>query len=99
MTTKKFDHIAPDDGVPMPKSNRGRRPNETYKHLVDKFLAMKPGQSFFVEGANRRDVEFLRRLVVKAGAGIESIETKSDEIFGTAGVRTWRRAGPYDDEL
>ena len=73
------------------------RPSKAVKYL-DKFLALKPGQSFFVEGAKRRDIEFLRKPVKAAGAGIRIVEVEQDEIYGTAGARCWRVAGTYDED-
>lgn len=92
--------IIPDDGVPSAKvRGRGRPVDAELKASVDQFLAMKPGQSFFAEGAKSRDLERMRRPVKQAGAGIRIVETPHDEIYGKAGVRCWRIAGPYDEEL
>lgn len=78
---------------------RGRPLNAAHQEALNKFLAMKPGQSFFVEGANSRDLEFLRRMANAKGAGMKRIEVQQDEIYGIAGVRCWRLSGPYDNEL
>ena len=98
--------IIPEEGVPSSKvRGRGRPGDPVLKAQVDKFLRMKPrsstyvGDSFFVEGAKSRDLEYLRRPIKKAGANIEIVNISRDQIYGTAGVRAWRLAGPYDDEL
>jgi hypothetical protein len=64
--------------------------------LVNKMAYMKPGQSFFVEGVCREDMEFLRRPVVRMGIGIRIVEVECDEIFQCHGVRVWREEGDYD---
>lgn len=89
--------IKPDSGVSKPRS-AGRPKDERLQTLVNKFLALKPGkESFFVEGAKRLDLEFLRKPVTEAGAGITIMETTNDEIYGVAGTRVWREAGEYDE--
>lgn len=67
------------------------------KGHVDAFLAMAVDDSFFVEGAKRRDLEFLRKPVTALGANIEIAEMKSDPIYGVAGTRVWRRSGLIDE--
>lgn len=90
--------IIPDDDVPSPKARgRGRPVDARTKQYVDKFLTLKPGQSFFVQDAKSSDLEFLRRPVRKAGVGIRIVEITRDEIYGTRGVRCWREAGEYDE--
>jgi hypothetical protein len=90
--------IIPDDDVPSPKARGRGRPVDVHTQVqVNQFLAMKIGQSFFVQDAKSRDLEYLRRPIKKAGAGIRIIEVKQDEIYGTAGVRCWREAGEYDE--
>lgn len=90
--------IVPDDGVEPPVPKRGRQKDPEVEAVVKKFLSLKPGkQSFFVEGAKRADLEFLRKRALAAGAGIRIIEINQDEIFGVAGTRVWREAGEYDE--
>ena len=97
-TTITADSIVPDEGVQAPTAKRGRQTDPAVEAVVEKFLSLKPGrQSFFVEGAKRADLEFLRKRAVAVGAGIKIIETKQDEIFGVAGTRVWREAGEYDE--
>lgn len=78
----------------MPK---GRTAAAQTRVLVEKMTWMKPGESFFVEGVNREDMEFLRRPVVKMGMGIRIVEVECDEIYHCYGVRVWREEGPYDE--
>jgi hypothetical protein len=98
----KSIQITPDSGLPVSKARgRGRPASAAMQRYLKQFLALKPElhQSFFVEGAKRIDLEFLRRPVKKAGAGIRIVEVQEDEIYGVAGVRCWRLSGPYDEEL
>ena len=53
--------------------------------------------SFFVEGARRSDLEYLRRPVKALGANIEIAEVECDEIYQVAGTRCWRRFGLIDE--
>ncbi len=80
-----------------PARSPGRPKAEGTDALVQTFLSMKPGYSFFVEGLSRHDLEFLRKPVTKAGVGIQIVETLKDEIYGVAGTRVWRCAGDYDE--
>lgn len=88
-----------DDGVTPGVSRHGggngpRSP--VLRKYVEQFANFKPGQSFFVEGVTRKDVEFLRRPFVDAGLGLTMREVEQDEIYGVAGVRVWRLHGDYD---
>jgi hypothetical protein len=76
---------------------RGRPSDAQVKILVDKFVRMLPGQSFFIPGATRLDVEFLRRPVTRAGCGVQIVQVAEDEIYLQEGVRIWRLEGEYDD--
>lgn len=90
----------PDDGVKLPEPSRrarGRPKDLVLQEQVNKFLAMKPGQSFFLEGAKRDDLRGLRKKILEAGARIMSVEVSCDEIFEVAGVRSWRLEGKYDE--
>lgn len=90
--------IKPEQGVEAPPTrSRGRPKDEALKRLVQDFLDMKPNWSFFVEDAKRRDLEFLRKRVIKLGANIEIRYTTKDEIYGVPGTRVWRRHGLIDE--
>lgn len=90
--------MTPDSGVPLPPGTPGRPKDEVLQGYVRKFLAYRPGvDSFFVEGAKRRDLEFLRKPFSDAGAGVRIAEVAEDEIYGVAGTRVWREAGEYDE--
>jgi len=67
------------------------------KEVVNAIVKMKPGDSFFVEGASRRDLETYRKPVMALGANIEIMDVLSDEIYQLPGVRCWRRAGIIDE--
>lgn len=90
--------ITPDSGVPVPPARQPGRPKDASRVAhVNKFLAMAVGDSFFVEGAKRRDLEFLRKPVTALGACIQIVETTKDEIYGVAGTRCWRLHGLIDE--
>lgn len=93
--------ITVDDGVPVkraaPRQRKQKLRNPVVAKVVDAFAAMKPGQSFFVAGASKRDMDFLRKPFIRAGLGYTMREVECDEIYQTAGVRTWRQHGEYDE--
>ena len=66
---------------------------------VRKFLRLKPGQSIFVEGVERKDVEFMRRPVMRAGAGIRIVTMQCDPTHNKPGVRMFRISGEIDKDL
>jgi hypothetical protein len=78
----------------MPREKTGQA---QVKVLVDRFVRMLPGQSFFIPDVTRKDVEFLRRPVLRIGCGIKILEVEQDEIYQAPGVRIWREEGPYDE--
>ena len=86
--------IKPETGVPIldpRKASSGRKPRSPENQaLVDTFAAMKPGQSFFVAGAVRKEVEFLRQLFGSAGLALQMREVEDDLEHRKAGVRVWR---------
>lgn len=75
---------------------RGRPMNEEHKQLVQQFLKLEPGDSFFFQDGSRRDLEFLRKPVKALGGDIEIVEVLCDEIYQLKGVRCWRRTGLID---
>jgi hypothetical protein len=58
---------------------------------------MRLNASFFVEGAQRQELEFLRAACKSAGLVISMRHVEVDEIYKTAGVRIWRREGSWDE--
>lgn len=91
-----------DDNVPvrrvaLPDRKRGRRADPRVQAYVDKFVRFRPGQSFFVEGVEPADLDFLRKPFARAGVGVVIRRVERDEIYGVAGVRVWRQAGEYDE--
>jgi hypothetical protein len=76
---------------------RDKTTDPQIKALVDRFVRMRPGQSFFIPEVTRRDVEFLRRPVVRIGCGIKIIQVEQDDIYLQPGVRVWREEGEYDE--
>lgn len=78
----------------MPREKTGQQQIEV---IIKKFIAMKPGDSFFIADVETGDVEFLRRPVLAAGCNIKILRVELDEIYQQAGVRIWREEGAYDD--
>ena len=78
----------------MPREKTGQQQIDV---IVRKFIAMKPGESFFIADVEPGDVEFLRRPALAAGCGITIRRVEHDEIYLQAGVRIWREEGEYDE--
>jgi hypothetical protein len=78
----------------MPREKTGQ---QQINVIVKKFVAMKPGESFFIADLDADDVEWLRRPAVAAGCGITIRRVEHDEIYLQAGVRIWREEGAYDE--
>jgi hypothetical protein len=76
---------------------RGRTADQQVTVLVNKVMRLPVGHSFFVEGVASKDMEFLRRPVLKAGGGIMIWHTECDEIYQMPGVRVRREEGEFDD--
>ena len=64
---------------------------------IEAFQKFKPGESFFIEGVAPKEVEFLRRPILRSGVGITIRKVDVDPIYQKPGVRIWRQSGPYDD--
>lgn len=95
-----IENFRVDDGVPVRRS--GRKAPRRYRspelaRIVEKFREMRPGQSFFVAGATKKDLDFLRRPFNEEGLGYTIRKIKCDEIYRTSGVRVWRQYGEYDE--
>lgn len=96
MTLKLCKESVPVGSAPPPR--RGRTVSSDVAAYVERFKHFRAGKdSFFVEGATAKDLEFLRRPVTRAGMGILIRQVECDKIHGVAGVRVWRLAGSYDD--
>lgn len=76
---------------------RGPRNDPYTQKLLAKFASWPVGRSFFVRGAARADLEFLRRPAVKLGVGIRIVQVTRDPIHNQPGVRVWREEGSYDE--
>lgn len=74
-----------------------RTADQQTKVLMDKFVRMLPGQSFFVADVTVKDMAFMRRPAMVAGCGIRIVNVECDEIYQQQGVRVWRELGTYDD--
>lgn len=79
---------------PVPAARRGSSPE--VEACIERFKKFAPGDSFFVAGAKRIDLEFLRMPFVAAGLGVVFREVLVDEVHKVAGVRVWRQIGPFD---
>lgn len=56
----------------------------------DNLAAMKPGESFFVAGAELDDLRFLYALARRSGMKVVIRSVELDEVYLTKGVRVWR---------
>lgn len=92
--------MQPESGVhplkPREKTKKRSR-SPRIQGYIEKFAAFKPGDSFFVAGVTRKDMEFLRAPFRDAGLGMLMRELERDEVYGVAGVRVWRQPGEYDE--
>lgn len=78
-------------------AKRGRPLPPDVQQLVDRVRRYRIGDSFFVPGATRGEVEFLRRPCLSQGTPISICRVELDEIYQQPGVRVWRREGSYDE--
>jgi hypothetical protein len=76
--------------------SRGRPKDPQVAWYVEQILTMRPDTSVFVPDATSDQLEFLRKPVREAGAGIEIVRVENDEIYCKPGVRLFRREGEYD---
>lgn len=76
--------------------SRGRPRDAQLQQYVQRILELPVGASFFVPDAKPDQLDFLRKPVKDAGAVIEIKQVEQDEIYGTAGVRVFRREGKVD---
>lgn len=90
--------LKPDSTAAVAQASRGRPVSPEVREYVERFKHFRAGRdSFFVEGAQSKDLEFLRKPMTRAGMGILIRRVECDEIYGVAGVRVWRLAGSYDE--
>lgn len=75
----------------------GRPKDNSRKHIVQTFLAMEVDASFFIQDAQARDFDYLRKPVQALGGNIEIHQVLCDEIYQLPGVRVWRRIGLIDE--
>jgi hypothetical protein len=75
---------------------RGRPADAALAGYVREILALPEDSSIFIADATRVELEFLRKPVREAGAGIEIVSVELDEIYQVPGVRVFRRTGEYD---
>lgn len=71
-------------------------PDTEIATILHKLKRYRPGDSFFIEGAKRSDVEFLRRPAKDQGVGISIVHVDCDEIYHLPGVRVFRKEGEFD---
>lgn len=96
---REIGEIVVDDDVPMRRVGETRKRklrNPTLVKVVDKFAAMRPGQSFFVPGVTKKQMDFIRKPLNAEGLGHTMREVDCDEIYQQPGVRVWRLHGEYD---
>lgn len=78
------------------KKRPGPKVDPKLRAQVEAFLKLQPGESFFVVGKKASDLEYLRRPVRVAGAGIQIVAVTADTVHEVSGVRVWRREGVID---
>ena len=83
--------------VKMASRSKGRPIAPEVQALIDKLKRYRIDDSFFVPGASRADVEFLRKPAHTQGIGIAICQVALDEIYQQAGVRVFRKEGAYDE--
>lgn len=79
-----------------PSRRGGRKKDPQLVKWVEQILALPIDASVFVPNAQPADLQFLRTPVREAGATIEIVKVNPDEIYGTPGVRLFRREGTFD---
>lgn len=100
MSTEIDFKMTEDSGIPPVKPRekvRKKARSARIQAYIDQFARFKVGQSFFVPGVKRKNLEFLRQPFVDAGLACLMREVERDEIYGVAGVRVWRQHGQYDE--
>lgn len=83
----------------MSEDRRGAKPNPKTHAFVRKFLRLPVDASIFVENVKRKDVEYLRGPINRAGAKVQMFEVADDKVHHKPGVRMFRRAGTIDEDL
>jgi hypothetical protein len=78
-------------------NQRGRPANDETQQMIDRIEAMRIGHSFFIEGVQSSDLQFLRRPARIRGVGIAIKHVAVDEIYQVPGVRVWRQEGACDE--
>jgi hypothetical protein len=90
MNTLETLVITIDQGVEQPIIDNlkvGRSVHEVHR---DKLLALKEGDSFFLEGKVRDDITGLLRYASRMGVNLSARTMDDDPIYCAPGVRVWR---------
>jgi hypothetical protein len=97
---RDLGEIVVEDGVPIRRATRKLKTklrNPALVKLVDRVAAMRPGQSFFVQGVKKPDMDFIRKPLNNEGLAHTMREVECDEIYQQPGVRFWRLHGEFDE--
>lgn len=78
-------------------AKRGRPLPPEIQELLDRVKTYRVNDSFFVAGATRSELEFLRRPCLTQGTPVSIQHVELDEIYQQPGVRVWRKEGAYDE--
>lgn len=90
MTDTKQIVITVDKDIPHPGSNAGKRVTTLHTLYHDKLKALAVGDSFFVEGKTRADLQPVLRYAKRIGVKLSALDTDEDEVYMVPGVRVWR---------
>lgn len=82
--------ITVDKDIPHPGSNAGKRVTTLHTLYHDKLKALAVGDSFFVEGKTRADLQPVLRYAKRIGVKLSALDTDEDEVYMVPGVRVWR---------
>lgn len=89
--------ITVDKDVPTAPVKRKRGVDETNPQVM-KIRALALGDSFFIEGEDKKSVRPLIDLGRKIGCRLVARDIKVDEIYGSSGVRIWREERKAKDQ-
>lgn len=77
---------------PITRPGNGREMSERNRRYRDGMKKLQPGESFFIEGATPKDLQFLRPVAASARINLSILAVEEDEIYGTPGTRVYRNA-------
>jgi hypothetical protein len=72
--------------------------NHAMKQFVRKFMRLPIGGSFFMDGVEAKDLDFIRKPIKLAGVNVQIRTVAPDSIYLVNGVRVFRCSGRWDSE-